>query len=456
MRTDRDLTEGPVRGHLARLGLPMVFGIVGVLSISLADAYFLGRLGTGPLAAISYTFPVVLTLQSLGIGLSAGAASVASRAIGAGEGDRARRLATDAVVLAVLATLVLTALGLLLVRPVFAALGAEGAVLDDVAAYMRIWFFGLPFLVVPMVANGLIRANGDGVAPSAIMVTAALLNLALDPLLIFGAGPFPRLEIEGAAWASLLSRVVTFGLALGVLVFRERLLTARLPRLTELLSSWGEVLRVGAPAALSTSVNPLAITLVTGLLSRFGDETVASFGVATRIESLACVPMLALSAAIGPVAGQNWGKGQKGRVRAALAESFAFSGLWAVLLGLVFWLGGDVIAGFFTDDPGVASGVRRYLLVVAISLAGYGVVVTASAAFNATGRAVQGLGMTSLRSLALYAPLAFLGVLTGAPIWAYAGIAAANAISGALVAWWALRRRARGLRGAASAGSTRA
>ena len=439
---DRDLTQGPVAGHLARLGLPMVLGIIGVLSISLADAYFLGRLGTGELAAISFTFPVVLTLQSLGIGLSAGASSVAARAIGGGDTGEAKRLATDSLILAVLIISLLTALGLVFVRPLFAALGAEGAVLDDIVSYMRVWFFGLPFLVVPMVANGLIRANGDSVAPSAIMVVAAVVNLALDPIFIFGWGPVPRLEVEGAAWASLISRAVTFVAAMAILIFREKLLTAVIPSLADLLASWRRVLAVGAPAAVSTSINPLAITVVTGMLAGFGNETVAAFGVATRIESLASVPMLALSSAIGPVAGQNWGKDQPARAAEAMRLAYLFACFWAVVMAAAFWLFGEQIAGLFTDDAEVARGVRRYLVVVGLSLAGYGVVINASAAFNATGRAFQGLGMTSFRSAALYVPLAGLGVLMDAPIWVFAGIAATNVLSGAAVAWWSLRRTA--------------
>ena len=442
----RDLTEGTVRGHLARLGLPMTLGIVGVLSISLVDAYYLGKLGTNAQAAIAYAFGVTFTLQSLGIGLSAGAASVVSRAIGGGDAGRTRRLATDSLVLAVLVVSALTALGLVFVRPLFALLGAEGAVLDDVAAYMRIWFFGLPFLVVPMVANGLIRANGDAVAPSAIMVFAAVVNVVLDPLLILGRGPFPALGIEGAAWASLVARLVTLVAAILILVLRERLLTFRPPPLADLLTSWREVLVVGAPAAVSTSVNPLAITLVTAFLSRFGEETVAAFGIGTRIEALACVPLLALSSAVGPVAGQNWGAGRVGRVRDALSSCFAFSAVWAGVLGLVFWLAGPPLAALFTGDAAVAEAVVRYLRIVAVTLGGYGVIVTASAAFNATGRALQGLGMTALRSLALYAPLAGAGVLMGSASLAFGGIAAANLAAGGLVAWWALARTRPGIR----------
>jgi putative MATE family efflux protein len=437
---DRDLTRGSVAGHLAKLGLPMVLGIVGVLSVSLADAYFLGRLGTGELAAISYTFPVVLTLSSVGIGLSAGAASVASRAIGAGRTEDAKRRATDALILAFLLVLLLAGLGLLLVRPLFSLLGAEGETLASVVRYMRVWFFGLPFLVVPMVANGLIRANGDAVAPSAIMVAGALVNIGLDPVLIFGLGPFPRLEVEGAAWATLASRAVTFAAALGVLALREKLLTLARPPLSKLTESWREVLKVGGPAALSTSINPLAITVVTGFLSSYGDEAVAAFGVATRIESLASVPMLALSSAIGPVAGQNWGGGQRGRARTAMRDAYLFSAFWAAVIIAGFVLFGEEIAGLFTDDEAVARTVRLYLVIVGATLAGYGVVVNASAAFNATGRALRGLWYTALRSAALYVPAAGLAAVIG-PVWAvFAAIAGVNVASGAFVAWSSLRR----------------
>jgi putative MATE family efflux protein len=435
----RDLTHGSVAGHLARLGLPMVFGIIGVLSISLADAYFLGRLGTQELAAISFTFPVVLTLSSLGIGLSAGAASVTSRAIGAGDRQETKRLATDSLVLAFLLVACVAGLGYFLARPLFSLMGAEGGTLEDIVGYMQVYFLGLPFLVVPMVANGLIRANGDSVVPSGIMILAAVVNVGLDPVFIYGLGPFPRLEVEGAAWASVTARALTFVAALGIVIFREKLLSFALPRPGEVLRSWARVLAVGVPAAGSNVINPVSITIVTGFLSSYGEEAVAAFGVATRIESFASIPMLALSSAIGPVSGQNWGGGSKKRALRALKDTFLFCAGWAAVIFAVFWFFAEPIAGLFAPEEAVRSDASLYLKITALSLAGYGVVINAAAAYNATGRAVRGLGFTATRSALLYVPLAGLAVLFG-PLWAvFAGIAAANVLSGAAVAFLAIR-----------------
>jgi putative MATE family efflux protein len=447
----RDLTTGPVAKHLARLGAPMILGIFAVLSVSLADTWFLGQRGTEPLAAISFAFPVVLTLSSLGIGLSAGAASVVSRALGADDGDQVKRLATDSLLLGVAFVLTISVAGWLLTPALFRLLGAEGAIHELIVTYMRIWFFGLPFLVVPMIANGLIRANGDSVAPSAIMITAALVNGGLDPVLIFGLGPIPELGIAGAAWATVIARVITFLASVGVLVFRERLVTLTRPALAVLMRSWKEVLQVGIPAAGSNILNPLGITAVTGLLASYDPETVAAFGVATRLESGLSIPMLALSAAIGPVAGQNWGRRREDRTRRAMRDSFLFDLGWSVLIGLVFLLGADGLVAPFSEEPAVTDTAATYLRLVGFSLAGYGVVIAASAACNAIDRATWGFAFTLLRSGVLYVPLAGLGVLLGPPWMAFAGIAAANVLAGVIVVVGAFRVARRADEGAGEA-----
>lgn len=438
-----DLTEGPVAGHLARLGLPMVIGVAAVLSVSLADTFFLGKLGTDELAAISFTFPVVLTITSLGIGMSAGASSVASRAIGRGDRGQTKRLATDSVVLAFLIVAAVSVAGWFAARPLFALIGADGQVLDMVTAYMRVWFVGVPFLVVPMVAMGLIRANGDSTAPSMVMVAGALINVGLDPVFIFGLGPLPALGVEGAAWATLSARCVMFVAALAIVIFRDDLLTAAVPTVSEFMSSAAKVLRVGLPAAGSNMINPLSISIVTAMLAAYGNETVAAFGVATRVETLTTIPMLALSSAIGPVAGQNWGREFPERTKRAMQVSFAFVVICGLVLGSLFFVFGNAIVGIFTDDSVVQNIAVSYLLFVGITLGGYGIVINASAAFNAIDKAVIGLLFTVLRSFVLYVPLAYAGTMFGPPWVVFGGIAITNVIAGTLVAilaFWTLRR----------------
>jgi putative MATE family efflux protein len=437
--SSRDLSSGPVSQRLLQLAGPMTVGILAGMSVALVDTYFLGRLGTEELAAISFAFPIVFTVMSLSIGLGAGAASVVSRAIGHGDREEVRRLSTDSIGLAVVLVALVSGAGIATVRPLFALLGAEGAVLDHVVAYMRIWYVGMVFLVVPMVANNILRAGGDALVPSAIMVGVAALNLALTPLLVFGLWGLPRLEVEGAAWASLIARAVTAVVSLGVLVFRERLIAFALPPTAALLASWRRVLFVGVPAALGNAVNPLGIAVVTAIVASFGTASVAAFGVATRVEAFAAIPMLALSAAIGPVAGQSWGADRQDRVPRALRLAFAFCAAWSVLAAAAFWLLGRSIAEVFTDEAEVAREAATYLRVVSLSLAGYGVTVIAAGAFNALGKPVTALGYNLVRTLGLLVPMAWLASVLGGVGWVFAAVALANMAAGAGVAWHALR-----------------
>lgn len=341
MKPRQDLTNGDVRGHLWRLGLPMVLGIIAVMSIGLADAWFLGQVGIAELAAISFSFPVTFAIASVAIGLGAGASSVVSRAIGTGDQHKVRRLATDSLGLSVLIVAVLSVLGWLTSRPLFAAMGARDEVLDLVVAYMDIWYFGMPFLVVPMVAGSLLRATGDARIPSLTMVLSAVVNVILDPILIFGLGPIPAMGMEGAAWATLVARAFSLVLALSVLIFRERLIVLERAPLAEVAESWRKVIDVGIPASLANMINPLCLAIITAILARYGTETVAAFGVAGRIEALAAIPMLALSASIGPITGQNHGAGLPHRIRTAMIDSFLFCLLWGAGMALVFWLAGS-------------------------------------------------------------------------------------------------------------------
>ncbi|PKM23186.1 MAG: MATE family efflux transporter [Gammaproteobacteria bacterium HGW-Gammaproteobacteria-14] len=433
MTRRQDLTNGDVRGHLWRLGMPMVIGIIAVMSIGLADAYFLGQLGTAELAAISFSFPVTFAIASVAIGLGAGASSVVSRVIGTGDHQRVRRLCTDSLALSVLVVAVLSVVGWLTSRHLFSAMGAEGEVLDLVVAYMDIWYIGMPFLVVPMVAGSLLRANGDARIPSLTMVLSAVVNILLDPILIFGLGPIPAMGMEGAAWATLVARGFSMVLALSVLIFRERLLILALAPWAEIRSSWQQVVAVGVPASLANMINPLCLAILTAILARFGSETVAAFGVAGRIEALAAIPMLALSASIGPITGQNMGAGLPHRIRTAVIDSFLFCIGWGAAMAILFWLFGAAIAGVFSDDPAVINDIVRYLQIVPITLGGYGVVIIAAATYNALGRGYQAMGFYLLRSALFYVPLAWLASFW-LPAWGvFAAIAVANVLSGAVI-----------------------
>ncbi len=434
----RNLTTDPVWVNLLRLAGPMVLGIVAVISVSLVDTYYVGQLGTQQLTALSFTFPVTLSVSSLAIGLGAGASSVVSRAVGSKDTKDARRLATDSIVLAIILVMMVAAAGYFSIDWLFGLLGAKGDVLDMVRRYMQIWFLAIPLLVVPIVANSIVRAVGDAFWPSAVMVGSALINISVTPILIFGWGPIPAMDIEGAALGTLVAWLFTLVGAFLLVAWREQMLTMKLPPIGDLYRSWKRVLVVGIPASFGNAVNPIGIAIVTSILATFGDTVVAGFGVATRIESLSVIPMLALSSAIGPFTGQNWGASKVDRIIRALKISYAICACWAIVLAVFFWVFAEAIVGLFTGDADVIRTASLYLSVIPLSVWGYGMVIIAAGAYNALGKSQVGLAFYLARTALLYVPLSFLAAML-AQSWAvFVAIAVANAVSGAAVAVFAV------------------
>jgi len=438
-RSSHDLTQGPVFGHILRLVLPTCFGIVAMMLVGVVDAYWVGRLGTVQQAAVQFVFPVSMLVMSVAIGLGAGVVSVVARASGRGDGERIRRLATDSVVLSFIVVLAVSLAGMTVIEPLFRLMGASEAMMPYVREYMMIWFAGIVFIVGPMVAVNILRALGDAVLPSMVMVLAAVINMILDPLLIFGWGPFPRLEVQGAALATLISNMVVFFITMAILIFREKLIDLSWPGWSEILWNWREVGRIGAPAAGSNMIGPLSSAMVFAAMAPFGEAAVAGFGVAVRIEAFAIIPLFALSGSIGPVTGQNGGAGLTPRVREAFARSFLFCAGWGLFIALILLIAGPLLAPLFLPSQEAQAIARTYWAIAPFTVAGYGVAMAASAGFNGLGRPLYGVGVNAFRGLLLVAPLACLGgYLGGAPgvIW---GVFAANLITGLAAALFVLR-----------------
>jgi putative MATE family efflux protein len=338
------LTEGPIHRHLVDMALPMMLGILSAVAFYAADTYFVGQLGTGPLAAISFTFPVVFLVINLSVGLGAGISSVLSRTIGAGDGAGSRRLASAALLFAVLFSAALSLLGMVTIEPLFTAMGAEPELLPDIRAYMAIWYPGLGFIILSMSAISILRSIGETRLPGYLMVLASLLNIVIDPILIFGWFGAPRLEIAGAAIATVASR----GLLVAILIhflWRRELLDWRWAGVGELMTCWRRILHVGLPASGTNVIIPLTMGVVVALVATFGSDAVAGFGVATRIEGVTLVLYYALSAVIGPVVGQNLGAGKLDRVRQAVTISVRFCFLSGVVTALILALVGGAVAG---------------------------------------------------------------------------------------------------------------
>ncbi|MGI9308695.1 MAG: MATE family efflux transporter, partial [Gammaproteobacteria bacterium] len=402
------LTEGPIGKSMISLMLPMMGGMIALLSYSIADTWFVGQIGTMELAAVSFTFPVSFIVGAMAMGLGIGTSSVASRLFGADNLTEVQRITTHSLLLGTIFGLIITAAGLLTIEPVFLLLGADENTLPLIERYISIYYWGGAFMVLPMIGSSVMRACGDAKTPAKIMTIAAVLNVVLDPILIFGWGPIPALGIEGAAIATVISNIGTAITSFGFVYFRDRLIRFRSPDWHLIFDSWSRILHVGIPSMTSSLIAPLTTAFITYQVAQFGQEAVAGFGVASRVEGLALLAIMAISGASTPFVGQNFGAGNYLRVRQGVSWGYRFSLTYGAIVALILFISADFISGLFTDEPGAIRTAGMHMKLVPWSYGMLGISAASVSAFNAIAKPLPGMVVSMTRTIAVYAPLAFL------------------------------------------------
>ncbi len=423
------LTDGSVGSHLVKLSVPMLFNILMIVAFNLTDTYFIAQLGTSELAAMSLTFPIVATLASLTMGLGDGAGATVAIAIGEDDRQKVKQLTTNGLLLSLLLGIVVTLVALMTITPLFTALGAKSEVLSLVRQYMEIWYLGVICLAVSAIAINTIRAIGDMKAMSLIIIISTAINILLDPILIFGLFGFPRLELAGAAIATVVAQGEILIAALLYLYHAELIIFA-LSKLSQVWKSWQEIFRLGIPSAAKNAIPPISLGLITSMVAFYGSEAIAAFGIASRLESLVMIVFMALSAAIGPVVGQNWGAKKIKRVDRAFSLSLRFCLFWGVLLAIVLAVTAPRLASLFNNNQEVVAIVAKYMTIVPISYAAAGIILISSSTFIALGKPFPSITMSLTQMLLIYIPLARLGDM----LWQINGIFAAACLANIIVA----------------------
>lgn len=430
------LTASPVAGTLFRMAYPMLAGSMAMQAFNLADTWFVAKLGTLPLAAIGFSFPVVMLIGGLVRGLGTGSTAMVAQALGQGDHERARRVATHTLILTLLLVLILSTLGILTIGPLFRALGAHEEVLPMVRDYMIIWYAGVIFMFLPMVVSDTIRATGDTIRPSMVMLLSAVLNIALDPIMIFGWWCFPALGIRGAALAGTLARVFTSLLALWILHRRHGLLLLERPRLASLWESWRGVMAIGIPSTLSNLLDPISAAIITRIIASHGPEAVAAASAGGRLEMFAFMIPMCLGMSLVPFVGQNFGAQRLDRVREARRLSMVFAGVFGLLTFVLFVVGAPYLAQLFSDDPKVIEILTFYLRVLGL---GHGMLeVHRYAGFflNGVHRPMHAMGVNVVRIVVLLVPFAVVGGLCFGLYGVFTGRMLSDLASGALGIWW--------------------
>ncbi|MFC7049145.1 MATE family efflux transporter [Emcibacter nanhaiensis] len=438
-RPHHDLTTGSIPSHLIRMTLPLVIGLLANMAYGLVDLYFVGMLGDNELAAMGYVTSVTMLLISACIGLSAGTSSVLARASGRKDHDAIVCLSTSSFYLTLLISLGLSLIGLITINPLFTLIGANEAILPLIRDYIVIWYISSIFVIAPIVGMAAMRAMGDTMTQTKINIAAAIANVILDPIFIFGWFGFPRLEIQGAALATAIARGGVFFAIYGVLYYRFEAIEFSRAILERFREAARSILQVAVPAAATNMIIPAGNVVLIGIISGYGQNAVAATNVAARIESLCLVFFFSLSAVIGPVVGQNLAAHKFDRIEEALKTVLAFCLAWGAVLAVTIALLANFLAGQFSDDPYIIEKAVAYLYLIPVSYGAYGFVMSANASFNGIGRPLPGVIVSTLRTVVLPLPIIyFASMYYDLPV-IYGITSACNIVAGAVSFFWVMK-----------------
>ncbi|HYR34894.1 MAG TPA: MATE family efflux transporter [Burkholderiales bacterium] len=428
--------EAPALPTLLRLSAPGLLLVAFQSMVSVGDTYFVGRLGTAPLAGLALVFPLLMLLQMTSAGaMGGGVSSAIARALGAGDAARARRLVVHALIIALGMAAAFTVLVLALARPLYRLLGGEGETLAHALAYSNIIFAGAITVWLANTLSSVLRGSGNMLVPALGLIAAALVHVPLSGSLVLGLGPMPRLGIAGAG----IAYVTTFGLAaiaMAVVVFR-RSSSLRPGRADLVLEKrlFADILRVGGLSVLNAFQTVLTAVVLTGYVGRHGPAALAGYGVGVRLELLQIPLVFAVGQALVVLVGTSLGAGHVAR-----AKQVAWLGA-ALAAAICLVIGGTVAVfplawvGLFSTDSAVLDAGTRYLRIVGPFYPLLGVSIALYFASQGAGRMLMPVLAGTTRLVIVLAGGAAAATLSGI----FAVVAFGMTVGGILMMWFVAR-----------------
>lgn len=374
-------TTGSIMRHVSVSSFTASIGLMAIYAVDLIDLIFISMLGYEVLAAAAgYASALMFFTSAINIGLSVAAGVLVSRSIGEGDKLEAREFATSTALLVTLTGLIVPLILLLNIDFFVGLLGAEGEVAELAATYL--WII-LPFTWVSglsMVAVATLRCHGENRMAMYPSLFGAITNAVLDPILIFGLA----MGMEGAAWATVAARFVTLGCAFYPAIRRHNAFVY--PKIRLLWRDLRTVSHFAVRAVLANVATPIGTAIVTREMSKFGPEAVAGMAVIGRLTPVAFSVIWALSGAIGPIIGQNFGAGHMDRVKRAYVDALKFVAIYVVFVTLILLVFRGPIAALFGAENLTKSLIFLYCFPLALASFFNGAVFVASASFNTLGR----------------------------------------------------------------------
>lgn len=416
---------------------PMAIGVLALLGFQLVDSAFIARLGTAPLAAQSFTFPLSFLIIGIQVGMGIAIAALISRALGAGEQARARRLSSLVLLAGGAVIGVLAVVLWALQEPLFSLLGADQRALGHIRAYWAPQLFAAWLGALLYFIYSVFRAHGDTRLPGKMMVVSSLVNLVLDPLFIFGLGPWEGWGLPGAAWATAIAFAVGLWFTCRKLYRRDWATSVAL--WPEIKRSWRPFTGIAAPAMVSQLMPPLAAMLAIAAVAGLGDTQVAAWGLASRLETLSLMVILAMTMSLPPWLGRCYGAGDWEQIHRLMRLALTVAVAWQLALGVLLALASPWVAMALAGNPEVQSELALLIRFLLPSYAALGVCMLVVSAGNALGWPLRAMLLSSARLFVCYLPCLWVGAQLFGWTGLAAGAAVGNVLAG-LMAWGALRR----------------
>jgi Na+-driven multidrug efflux pump len=425
------LLTSPILPTLLKLAIPNTIAMFGAALVAVAETSYIGRLGTVPLAAIALVFPFTMLTQMMSAGaMGGGVSSAISRALGAGDRDRAAVLALHATMIGVCGGIFFTAMMLLFGRQFFSALGGRGSVLEEASSYSNVLFSGAIAIWLVNTLASVVRGTGDMRIPSVTLIGVSASQILVGGTLGLGLFGAPQLGMPGVAAGQLVAFTLGAAFLIWYLVSGRSRLTLNFSAFTFQRGMFFDILKVGAVSCLSPLQTVITILIFTKIIAGFGTETLAGYGMGSRLEFLLIPIAFAFGVASVPMVGMAIGAGLVARARQVAWTAGAASALSVGLVGLVVALKPALWVSLFTSDPGVSAAAYSYFAWAGPAFGFFGLGICLY--FSSQGAAkVVGPVLASTVRLLMVAVGGWWLASSGAPAWTlFALVGAAMVVFG--------------------------
>ncbi len=390
------------------MSLPGVASMITMALYNIIDTFWVARLGHEAIAALTIVLPFHILVIAVGVGSGIGINSLTSRRFGEGNIEATNRAAGQVFPLAGFFGVIFLTVAVFLAQPILTFLGATPDIMDYARQYLVTIGFGIPFMLSLIMVNNLLRGSGDAVRPMVFTITAQVINIILDPVLIFGYGPFPEMGVQGAALATVISQGFGAGLGFFYLIARKSAYRIRLPYLKPNFSVLGDIYRVGFPSMIVMFMESLMFGLFNSFLSAFGSIAIAGGGLAIRIADLAFMPIIGTAHGLLPIVGYSFGAGLWKRLwRAVSLASWSL----VVIMGIatvVLEIFAPQLLGIFSTDPELMALAVPAMRIILSSLCIVGPLIMFITVFEGLSKGKDVLFLSLVRQLVFFIPLLFI------------------------------------------------